>query len=71
MAWEDVPNKLVAYALETYAPPNADGVLLREFGVTNVANVPVERRKEFEAALDYRLGACQNLKTSGGKRWHM
>ena len=69
MAWEDVPTKLQQYALKTYAPPGADTTLLNEYGVQNVADVPEDRRADFEADLDYRLGACVNLKNSTGKRW--
>lgn len=69
MAWEDVPTKLAQYALELYAPATADVVLLREFGVTNVDDVPVDRRDEFEFQLDYRLGACVNLRLSKAARW--
>lgn len=71
MAWTDVPAKLQQYALETYAPPNADVTLLKEYGVDNVQDVPEHRREEFEAALDYRLGACVNLNKSTAKRWNL
>lgn len=71
MAWDEVPTKLAAYALETYAPPNADTALLREYGVVNVADVPEGRREDFEADLDYRLGACINLRNSKAARWAM
>lgn len=69
MAWSDVPDKLAEYALETYAPENADTTLLREYGVATVDDVPEHRREEFEAHLDYRLGACKNLDASTAKRW--
>ena len=66
MAWDDVPAKLAQYAQEQYAPPMAVPKLFAEFGVTvnDAAAVPVERRADFEAALDYRLGACINLRNS-------
>ena len=69
MAWSDVPAKLTEYALETYASTGADTTLLNEYGVTNVADVPENRRADFEADLDYRLGACKNLAASTAKRW--
>lgn len=69
MAWEDVPDKLAAYALETYARDNADVVLLAEFGAASLADVPEHRRDEFEARLDYDLGAVRNLKASRAIRW--
>lgn len=69
MAWDEVPAKLQQYALEQYAPTGADTTLLNEYGVQNVADVPEDRRADFEADLDYRLGACINLKNSTGKRW--
>ena len=71
MAWSDVPAKLAAYAAEEYAPPNADEVLLREYGALAVSDVPEHLHEEFEQALDYRLGACQNVKASRGTRWHL
>ena len=69
MAWDEVPAKLQQYALEPYAPVGADTTLLNEYGVQNVADVPEDRRADFEADLDYRLGACINLKNSTAKRW--
>jgi len=71
MAWSDVPAKLATYAAEEYAPPNADVKLLWEFDALTVDAVPEHRREEFEQALDYRLGACQNVKASRGTRWHL
>ncbi len=68
MAWADVPAKLAQYVLEEYAPPNADTTLLSEYGVTDVNDVPVTRQADFEADLDYRLGACQNLAASRAQR---
>lgn len=66
MAWNDVPAKLAQYAQERYAPPDAVRTLFNEFGVptTVVADVPELKRADFEAALDYRLGACINLRKS-------
>lgn len=71
MSWEDVPAKLAQYALEQYAPVGADTTLLAEYGVSNVADVPVERQVDFEADLDHRLYACINLRNSTAKRWDM
>lgn len=68
MAWQDVPAKLAQYAQEEYAPPNADTTLLNEYGVTDVNDVPTYRQGDFEADLDYRLGACQNLANSKAQR---
>lgn len=68
MAWQDVPAKLTQYAALTYAPDNADVTLLSEYGVTDVSDVPAHRREDFEADLDYRLGACQNLEISRAVR---
>lgn len=68
MAWEDVPTKLAQYDEATYAPNRegmtASNALLLEFDVTQVSDLPVHRRTEFEDALDYRLGACVNLASS-------
>jgi len=64
MAWTDVPAKLAQYAQETYAPPQADETLLAEYYVERVEDVPENRREDFEADLDYRLGACINIKNS-------
>lgn len=69
MAWADVPNKLTQYALETYAPLQADVELLNEYGAQTLDEVREERRADFEADLDYRLGACINLRNSTAKRW--
>ncbi len=68
MAWTDVPAKMIQYDLEAYAPTNATQTLLNEFSVTTVDDVPESRRTEFEEALDYRLGACQNLAKSKAVR---
>lgn len=66
MSWDEVPAKLAQYAQETYSPPYAVAALFNEFGVysTVLAEVPVGKRVDFEAALDYRLGACINLRKS-------
>lgn len=69
MSWADVPTKLVQYALETYAPLQADVELLNEYGAQTLDEVREERRADFEADLDYRLGACINLRNSTAKRW--
>lgn len=69
MAWADVANKLIQYALETYAPLQADVELLNEYGAQTLDEVREERRADFEADLDYRLGACINLRNSTAKRW--
>ena len=66
MSWLEVPAKLVAYANEPYAPDDAITQLFRAYGVprNSPADVPENMREEFEARLDYRLGACINLRTS-------
>lgn len=64
MAWADVPKKLENYDKEEYAPDDASSKLLFEFGAVTVERVPELRREEFEEALDYRLGACINLRNS-------
>ena len=64
MAWSDVPAKLSEYEDEEYAPPRARERLLAAFDATRLSDVAVERRVEFEEALDYRLGACVNLRKS-------
>ena len=68
MAWADVPTKLTNYELEAYAPDDARQTLLNEFGAATLDDVPEHRRDEFEAALDYRLGACVNLRNSKAVR---
>lgn len=64
MSWDEVPNKLVQYAAEQYAPENAAESLLNQYGALTVDHVPAHRREEFEADLDYMLGACVNLRNS-------
>ena len=66
MSWLEVPAKLVAYANEPYAPDDAITQLFRAYGVprNSPADVPENMREEFEAGLDYRLGAYINMHTS-------
>ena len=64
MAWADVPTKLTQYDGEAYAPDDAANTLLREYGVTDVLDVPLGRQASFERSLDYRLEACVNINAS-------
>lgn len=64
MAWEDVPLKMSQYDAEDYSPDDASNDLLLFFDVTQLSDVGVERRDEFEERLDYRLEACTNLRNS-------
>lgn len=68
MAWIDVPGKLANYDAELYAPDNAGARLLLNYGAMSLADVAEHRRDEFEADLDYRLGACVNLRNSKAVR---
>ena len=70
MAWEDVPAKLAQYDEEPYAD-NSNGTtasfkLLASFHVTDPEHIIPQLRQEFEDQLDYRLGACVNLRNSRG-----
>lgn len=72
MAWADVPAKLAQYDEEPYAD-NSNGTtasfkLLAAFHVTQPSQILEGLRQEFEEQLDYRLGACINLRNSKG--WH-
>lgn len=69
MAWADVPTKLSQLDGEEYTD-NSQGTsasykLLRSFNVDSVSAItdPVAQ-VEFEAQLDYRLGAMVNLRNS-------
>lgn len=71
MAWADITAKLAAYDAEPYAD-NSNGTtasykLLRSFNVDSAAQItdPVAQ-VEFEEQLDYRFGACVNLRNSRG-----
>lgn len=77
MAWEDVPEKIIAYDAEEYADntkgTTASQKLIGKYSpFTRTWNgpsipletVPVARREEFEEELDYRLGAVINLRES-------
>ncbi len=67
MAWSDVPTKLTKYDGLKYAPDNASTEFVLSFtqGVSSDPDdVPVNRQAELEAALDYRIGACENLALS-------
>lgn len=64
MSWADVPTKYAQYVAEPYADENAGPKLLAFFKAETLADVPVLRRAEFEEMLDYRLGACVNLRGS-------
>lgn len=72
MAWADVPAKLAKYDQEPYAD-NSQGTsasfkLLASFHVETPDQIISELRDEFESQLDYRLGACENLRKSKGWR---
>jgi len=73
MAWEDVPQKMIDYGNEPYAKPDGPQTLLQEYGAATINDVWPEHREDFEADLDYRLGACINLRNSKawkpGKDW--
>lgn len=64
MAWEDVPEKLTQYENERYAPENARATLLAFYGATELDDVKEFLRDDLEKDLDYRLGACINLRNS-------
>lgn len=68
MAWNDVPAKLAVYGAVQYGGPEAVERLLAAYVPYPyplvVENVPVIRRDDFEADLDYRFGACKNLSQS-------
>jgi len=64
MAWSDVPTKLAEYAAEEYAPDDAVATLLSFYDVVSVEDVSAHLQDEFERDLNYRLGACINLKNS-------
>lgn len=70
MAWEDVPAKLAQYDLEPYADNSNDTTasfkLLALYHVETPEQILPGRRDSFEEDLDYRLGACINLRNSRG-----
>lgn len=71
MAWADVPAKLTQYDAEPYAD-NSQGTtasfkLLASFKAATLADIGPLYQEDFEKALDYRLGACINLRKS--KAW--
>lgn len=66
MAWAEVPAKLATYDAEEYAQDDASNILILSFDVTSIDDIGLERRDEFEEALDYRLNACINLRASKG-----
>lgn len=66
--WADVPTKIAQYDAEAYAD-NSNGTsasfkLLAEFNAVTLDDVPPLYREDFEKKLDYRLGACINLRNS-------
>lgn len=68
MSWADVPTKIAQYDAETYAD-NSNGTtasfkLLASFGAATLADIPPHQYADFEEKLDYRLGACINLRNS-------
>lgn len=72
MAWADVPAKLTQLDAEEYAD-NSNGTtasfkLLASYHVETPDQIIEPLRPDFEASLDYRLGACINLRKSRG--WH-
>lgn len=72
MAWIDVPKNLEMYDTLAYSDDSggttASSKLLAAYGVTDVADVPEDRREDFERDLGYRIAACQNLATSKAMR---
>lgn len=72
MAWDDVPAKMAQYDAEEYADNSGDTTasekLLFEYNAVDLAGVPVNRRDDFEKDLNYRIGACINLRNSRGWR---
>jgi len=70
MAWVDVPAKLAQYDEEPYADNSNDTTasfkLLASFHVETLEQILPGLRDEFEEQLDYRLGACVNLRKSKG-----
>lgn len=76
MAWEDVPAKVETLMnIEYGGEAQVNATIAAYDGVQNIGGVmnyevnavPLNKRAEFEAALDYRIGACQNLIKS--KAW--
>lgn len=61
MAWDDVPAKLARYASIEYGGEENARRLVVSFNVGTILELPEEMHEEFEQALDYRLGACENL----------
>lgn len=61
MAWADVPAKLAEYETIDYGGEENARRLLAAYSASILADVPELLRPDFEADLDYRLGACKNL----------
>lgn len=69
MAWEDVPAKLAKYRAMEYGGDKEADRLIKSFFILSdedIDMIPVEHRADFEAQLDYRIGACENLASSVG-----
>jgi len=68
MAWDDVPSKMAVYRTIQYGGDVAADRLLAAYVPYPyeliLTNVPVARRADFEADLNYRFAACKNLSTS-------
>lgn len=64
MAWEDVPEKFEKYENIDYGGEENARRLLAAYSASALADVPELLRPDFEADLDYRLGACKNLVAS-------
>lgn len=64
MAWADVPAKFAQYQTIEYGGEEAAERLLAAYHVSEVGDVLVDLREDFENDLDYRLGACENLVSS-------
>jgi hypothetical protein len=70
MSWNDVPAKLAQYRTIEYGGDAVADQFRNNYGILSDADLdmlPVYKRVEFEAELDYRIGACENL--SGSKAW--
>lgn len=71
MSWPQVPAKLAQYRSIEYGGNDIADRFIKDFGILHDSDldmVPLYKRAEFEAELDYRIGACLNLATSTGWR---
>lgn len=70
MSWDQVPSKLAKYRTLEYSDDATVDQFRNNYGILSDADLdmlPVYKRIEFEAELDYRIGACENLAAS--KAW--